>query len=85
MTSWSPGCCHPTGGPHGKGEPETCCHVHVEDLPSNRANQQGEPPLLPDGWTAQEQALADKLADKIAEQSDTDEVIEQLRRHRHKL
>lgn len=76
MTDWLPGCCHPTSGPHGKGEPKTCCHVHVEDLPSNRDNQQGEPPDVPAGWTAQEQALADKIGDEVA--------VEQLRRQRYK-
>lgn len=84
MTDWTPGCCHPTSGPHGKGEPQTCCHVHVEDLPSNQANQQGEAPLPPEGWTAQEQDLADKLTTEMAKQSD-EEVTEQLRRHRHSV
>ena len=81
MTDWLPGCCHPTEGPHGPGEPLSCCHIHVEDLPSNA--DQGEPAELPTGWTAQRQHMADTLADQIAEQSDTDEIPKHL--HRHKL
>jgi hypothetical protein len=61
VTDWLPGCCHPTSGPHGPGEPLTCCHVHVEDLPSNKDGQQGEPLVPPKAWTAQEQALVDKI------------------------
>lgn len=81
MTDWLPGCCHPTGGPHGKGEPKTCCHIHVEDLPSNRRSQQGEPRQPPTGWTAQEQAKIDELT---AAEADAPE--EQVRpRHQHKL
>lgn len=83
MTDWLPGCCHPTGGPHGKGEPNTCCHIHVEDLPSNRRAQQGEPKQPPTGWTAQEQHLEDELTQEIAE-SDLEE-DPRLTRHRHRL
>lgn len=84
MSDWLPGCCHPTIGPHGKGEPKTCCHVHVEDLAANKNAMQGEPTAPPDGWTAQEQALADKLSTAMAE-SEPDELTDQFRRHRHKL
>jgi hypothetical protein len=67
VTDWLAGCCHPTGGPHGRGEPDTCCHIHVEDLPSNRRAQQGETPQPPTGWTAQEQHLEDELSQADAE------------------
>jgi hypothetical protein len=84
MTDWLPGCCHPTGGPHGRGEPQTCCHVHAEDLASNREGQRGEPVQPPTGWTAGEQARIDELTAQIAKAEEEDEGPTYLR-HRHHL
>jgi len=84
MTDWMAGCCHPTGGPHGKNEPLSCCHVHVEDLPSNHDKQQGETPLPSDGWTAQAQHQEDTLVQAIAEHEEEDAPV-QVQRHTHRI
>jgi hypothetical protein len=52
-------CCHPVDGVHGKGEPDTCCHVHAEDAPSNLDENDFQKydsdgwVSVADGWTAQ--------------------------------
>lgn len=81
-------CCHdPMGNTHWKGEPETCCHSHIENMPSNHA-QRGEVEHVPTGWTAQAQARVDELTTKIAEAEqqieDTEEVPAPVHRHTSK-
>lgn len=79
-----PGCCHPLDGKHTPNEPSSCCHVHAENLPANRATNVGEPDEPERAWTAQRQAQEDKLKEDIEE---TKAALDRLERqegvHRH--
>lgn len=72
-------CCHPLND-HRRGEPDTCCHVHAEDLPSNGGgvaprvfldNLDGMPVTKPDGWTVQRQNRIDELTAQAAQMEES--------------
>lgn len=58
-------CCHDPMGRHWANEPDTCCHVHAEDLPSNTTLEQSTnfEEFVPPGWTAQVEPEQEEATD----------------------